>query len=82
MPVKGKRKLAYSRRTHDTRQYGLYIYEAAITPIVKALFREQLEEARKRVTITRAGRYIYNPSKEYINFLKRFHKHVKINEHG
>lgn len=80
MPIKGRRKLLYSRRTHDKRTYGLNVYESAITPIVKALFKHELEEAKKRIIITRNGKYMYNPSKEYLHFLKTHYKHIKTND--
>lgn len=72
--LKRSKNLAYSRKTHDKRIYGLYIYECSIPQIARALFKDELEKAKRRVIVTNQGKYMYTPSKEYISFFKRHYK--------
>ena len=76
--LKKSRNLAYSRKTHDKRTYGLNTYECSIPHIVKALFKQDLEKAKRRVIVTNQGKYMYTPSKEYISFIKNHYKDIKL----
>lgn len=79
MPKK-KRKLLYSRRTHDKRVYGTHVYTLPkFLEIVAARCVTELNDAKKRVTITSAGRYKYEPSTEYKKHYKKYCKQVKTN---
>lgn len=79
--LRKKYKLAYSKIRDDKHKvYGLYIFNPHFLDIIAAKCTSDIEEAKKRVTITNDGRYMYEPSKEYINFLKRHYKSLKLNE--
>jgi len=74
--LRRSKNLAYSRKTHDKRIYGLYTYTCSIPQIAKALFRNELERAKRRVIVTNNGKYMYTPSKEYISFFKKHYKTI------
>jgi hypothetical protein len=80
-------KLAYSRMRDDRHKvYGLYVFNPHFLDIIAARCTKDVEEAKKRVTITCEGKYKYEPSKEYMEFklklLKKQFNNTKTGEHG
>jgi len=72
MPQRKKRfELRYSRKRDDFRQYGKYIYKQHFLDILASKCKEDIEEAKKRVSF-RWGKYKYEPSEEYKQFVQKY----------
>lgn len=73
------RKLAYSRRTHDKREYGTHVYTLPkYLEVVASRCVDELNTAKGRVIINN-GRYQYEPSDEYKKAYKKYCKPIKSN---
>lgn len=70
-----RKHLAYSRKLHDRRIYGKYVYKPHFLDIIATTCTKDINEAKKRVQIE-SGKYKYTPSREYVQFLKK-HSRVK-----
>lgn len=62
--------LSYSRTTHDQRQYNVNHYIPHPFDLICQGCPKDIAEARKRIYKTRYNTFRYNPSKEYLNFIK------------
>jgi hypothetical protein len=45
-------------------------YTPHFLDIIAARCTKEIEEAKQRVTVTKEGKYKYEPSKDYVRFLK------------
>lgn len=74
--LKGK-KLVYSTKK-DKRDFSSKTYVPCIPQIAKAIFWQELREAKKRVYVSGRWGYRYNPSSAYTRALSKFFKKKPI----
>jgi hypothetical protein len=72
-----RKQLVYSRERNDKRIYGVNVYKPHFLDILATRCKADIEEAKRRVIITREGKYMYTPSKEYVQYLKKHTRKVK-----
>lgn len=80
LSIPKKAVLRYSRRLHDKREYGTHVWKPHPFDVLATRCVTDITAAKRRVIITRSGKYRYTPSSEYIraysNYINKMQNYV------